>query len=71
MKDGTMRKRESHPIRKHTLNLYEGDFERLTVLFPKAGAGKIIRTLVRKFVTQVEEQAQQNATPSPIEIEDV
>lgn len=66
-----MRKRETHPVRKHTLNLYEGDFERLTVLFPKAGAGKIIRTLVRKFVTQVEDAAQQSSTPAPIEIDDV
>jgi len=66
-----MRKKEDHPIRKHTLNLYEGDFERLTVLFPKAGAGKIIRTLVRKFVNQVEDTAQQSTPPTPIEIEDV
>lgn len=66
-----MRKREDHPIRKHTLNLFEGDYERLQMLFPKAGAGKIIRTLVRKFIVQVEESAQQSTTPLPIEIEDV
>lgn len=66
-----MRKKEDHPIRKHTLNLYEGDYERLSVLFPKAGAGKTIRTLVRKFITQVEDTAQQTAISQPIEIEDV
>ena len=54
------------PIRKHTLNLFQGDFGRLTVLFPKAGAGRSFERWSGKFVLQVEEQAQQNSTPSPI-----
>lgn len=66
-----MRKKEDHPIQKVTLNLYEGDFQRLATLFPKAGASKIIRTLVRKFIVQVEESHQQSVAPIPIEIEDV
>lgn len=65
-----MRKKEDHPIQKVTLNLYEGDYARIGDLFPRAGASKIIRTLVRKFIHQVEDQAQQS-TPEPIEIKDV
>ena len=56
-----MRRREDHPIRKHTLNLYDGDYERLQALYStRVGAAKIIRDIVRAHIRKIEEQAAQS-----------
>ena len=54
-----MRKREDHAIRKHTLNLFEGAYERLQGLYPHIGAAKIIRDIVRAHIKAIENKAQQ------------
>lgn len=41
-------------LSKHTLNLFEGDYEKLRLLYPDVGAGAIIRRIVRRFIEQVE-----------------
>lgn len=41
-------------LQKHTLNLFEGDYDKLRSLYPDVGAGAIIRRLVRKYIEQVE-----------------
>lgn len=41
-------------LTKHTLNLFEGDYDKLRELYPDVGAGAIIRRVVRKFIEQVE-----------------
>lgn len=46
--------RDDEPLQKHTLNLWEGDYEKLRVLYPDVGAGAIIRRVVRRFIEQVE-----------------
>ena len=57
-----MRRREDFPLTKHTLNLYEGDYERLQALFPaRIGAAKAIRDLVRHYLTE--------KTPKPLQQE--
>lgn len=38
------------PLQKHTLNLFEGDFEELQALFPDIGASAAIRQLVRNAI---------------------
>lgn len=48
---------EKEPMQKHTLHLYEGDYERIKALFPEVGAAIVIRRLVRKFL--------KDATPVP------
>jgi len=53
-----MRRREDHPIHKHTLNLYEGDYERLQSLY-RVGAAKIIRDIIRAHIRKIEEDAAQ------------
>lgn len=45
---------ESLPRTKHTLNLYEGDFERLRELHPEVGASLVIRKIVRKYIRDTE-----------------
>lgn len=46
--------KNENELRKHTLNLYEGDYEKLRELYPDVGAGAIIRRIVRRFIEQVE-----------------
>ena len=49
-------------LKKHTLNLREGDFDEMALIFPKLGGSVAIRTLVSNFVDQTKAQA---PTPSP------
>lgn len=44
----------SRPLQKHTLNLFEGDYEKLRSFYPDTGAGAVIRRLVEKYVKQIE-----------------
>lgn len=40
-------------LTKHTLNLYEGDYETLRTWYPEIGAGVIIRNIVRKYINNI------------------
>ena len=51
---------EMEPMQKHTLHLYEGDYEGLRELYPELGAAIVIRRLVRKHLKEI---------PPPVEIE--
>ncbi len=52
-----MRRKEDFPLQKVTLVLYDGDFARLRDLHPRLGASKVVRTLVRKHIQEVEHRA--------------
>jgi len=55
-----MRRREDHPIQKHTLNLYAGDYEKLQTLYSsRVGAAKIIRDIIHAHIRRIEENAAQ------------
>lgn len=41
---------KGNPLQKHTLHLFEGDFERLGVLFPGEKPSKIIRHLIHDLI---------------------
>lgn len=41
-------------LQKHTLNLYEGDYEKLRGFYPDVGAGAVIRRIVRRYLEQIE-----------------
>lgn len=41
-------------LKKHTLNLFAGDFSRLDELHPDIGASTIIRKLIRAHIKKVE-----------------
>ena len=45
-----MPKVKSVELQKHTLNLRQGDFEKMGTLFPAIGASEAIRRLVSKFI---------------------
>lgn len=55
-----MRRREDKAITKHTLNLYQGDYQFLQVHYgSRIGAAKIIRDLVHIHVKKVRSKAEQ------------
>lgn len=41
------------PLHKHTLFLFEGDYQRLQELYPEVGAAIIIRNIVRAHINKV------------------
>lgn len=52
-------------LKKHTLNLFEGDFDRLQTLYPEVGAGVIIRNVIHKFLRNLEAGTE----TAPLELE--
>lgn len=69
-----MKRKEDRPISKHTLNLYEGQLDKLQELHPRLGAAKVIRTLVDDHIRSVAEGLNQIADPIPpsnIHIEEI
>ena len=49
--------KESEPLEKVTVRLYEGDFNRLAELFPSVKPNVTLRKLVRAFIHKVEGDA--------------
>jgi len=48
-----MARQKTEELKKHTLNLREGDMEALAELFPKFHPSVMVRRIVSKFVDQV------------------
>lgn len=54
-----MRRREEHAIRRHSINLYDGDYEALQIIHgTRIGAAKIIRDLVRAHLRAIQRKAE-------------
>lgn len=51
-----MPRKNQRPKSKHTMNFYEGQFERLQELYPELGAAKVVRDLVDKHIRGIEEK---------------
>jgi len=45
---------KNEELQKHTLNLRKGDFELIGDFFPDLGASRIIRTVVSRYVDELE-----------------
>lgn len=56
--------RNTEPLTKHTLNLFEGDYDTLRTYYPDVGAGVIIRHLVRKYIKRIQDGSEK---PSDID----
>lgn len=63
-KVATVKRRETQPVTKHTLNLFAGQFERLQALYPRVGAAYAIRRLIEKHLDDTEAKAAA-AVPEP------
>lgn len=50
-------RKAAEPIQKHTLNLFAGDYDRLSAIHPTLGAGRVIRDLVRAYIRKIEQEA--------------
>lgn len=62
-----MRRKETEPIKKHLIGLFEGDFAEMQTLHPRLGASKAIRYIVRAHIKRAKEAAAQNAKPVDID----
>lgn len=60
-----MKRKESRPLSKHTLNMYVGQLDKLQELHPRLGAAKVIRTLVDDHLRSIAEGAAQRFEPIP------
>ena len=54
------------PLHKHTLLLFEGDYNRLQEIYPEVGAAVIIRQLVRGHIKKFEK----STDPSTVKLQD-
>lgn len=45
-----MSKPAGEPLKKHTLNLYDGDWDELGVLFPEVETSTLIRETIRNMI---------------------
>ncbi len=59
-------KKAPFPLQKVTLKLYEGDFRQLADLYPRSGANKVIREMVRRHITMCLEATQARLAQQPI-----
>lgn len=48
------RKSEERPLTKHTLHLFEGQYERLKDLFPDVSTAHMIRRILEDFLLRAE-----------------
>ena len=62
-----MRRKETEPLKKHLIALFEGDFEELRSFHGRLGASKVIRYLVRAHISRAKEKAAQSAKPVTID----
>ena len=60
-----MIRKEDHKITKHTINLFEGQLDKLQELHPRFGAAKVIRTLIEDHIRSVAEGSAQRFAPIP------
>jgi len=43
-------KKSPEELRKHTLFLFEGDYEKIRMTYPQLGAATVIRNVIRRFI---------------------
>jgi hypothetical protein len=48
--------KETEPLRKHTLNFFDGDYERLQAIYPSVDAAVVIRRIIRQHLNDIEAQ---------------
>jgi hypothetical protein len=46
--------KDDEGLQKHTLNLFEGDYEKIRLLLPRRRRWCVIRRIVRRYIEQVE-----------------
>lgn len=50
------RSNETEELKKHTLHLYAGDFDKLASFYPDLGPSVAVRRIIRKHLKQLEAQ---------------
>lgn len=63
-----MPKSEDFPLRKHTLNLYEGDYDALRDLHPDLDPAVVIRRVIRAHINRLQTVTTPREKPKDMEI---
>lgn len=63
-----MARKKVEELRKHTLNLREGDMEALKELFPKYDASVMVRRIVSKFIDKAREVPENKIPPTDLNL---
>lgn len=59
---------KTEELKKHTLNLREGDMEALAVLFPRFHPSVMVRKIVSKFVDRARDVDENKVAPDNLDI---
>lgn len=59
---------KSEELKKHTLNLRDGDMEALAELFPRFHPSVMVRRIVSKFVDRSRSVEEQKVSPDSIDL---
>lgn len=63
-----MARNKVEELKKHTLNLREGDMEALGALFPRFHPSVMVRKIVSKFVDKARNVEEQKVSPDSIDL---
>lgn len=64
----SMARKKVEELKKHTLNLREGDMEALAELFPRYNPSVMVRKIVSKFIDQTRQIPEEKITPKNIDL---
>lgn len=59
---------EHEPLKKHTLFLYDGDFDKLAAFFPSVGGSVMIRRIIRSYLDKIDHSVPAAAVEIKVEI---
>ena len=63
-----MARNKTEELKKHTLNLRDGDMEALAALFPKFHPSVMVRKIVSKFIDRSRAVDEQKVSPDSIDL---
>lgn len=63
-----MGRKKAEELKKHTLNLREGDMEALAELFPRFNPSVMVRRIVSRFIDQTRKVPENKVEPKDLEL---
>ena len=63
-----MGRKKAEELKKHTLNLREGDMEALAELFPRFNPSVMVRRIVSRFIDQTRKVSENKVEPKDLEL---
>ena len=63
-----MARKKAEELKKHTLNLRDGDMEALAELFPRYNPSVMVRRIVSRFIDQTRQVPENKIEPKNIDL---